>query len=66
MNGKCRARSIACLVAIATVATPAAAYAQQRDTPGATEITAYVIMTPNRPRDLRDMGAVASAGGQRD
>ena len=48
MNGKCRARSIACLVAIATVATPAAAYAQQR-TPLEQQITAYVIMTPNGP-----------------
>ena len=48
INRKFRARSIARLVAIATVATTAATYAQQR-TPLEQQMTAYVIMTPNGP-----------------
>ena len=55
INGKFRARSTACLVAIATVATTAATYAQkqtppQKQTPVEDfEVTAYVVMTPSGP-----------------
>lgn len=50
-----RAYSIACLVAIGTMATTAATYAQKQTpvqkqtSPEQSEVTAYVIMTPNGP-----------------
>lgn len=49
INGKLRTRSIACLVAIATVAATSATYAKKQTPTEQSEVTAYVIMTPNGP-----------------